>query len=121
MYLRIRRSSSALIIARTRIWRTTARASRGERSSGGLWQRPHCASKRFSPSLADVCFDAAADEPGFPDCVVCSEDAGCVGVADCADCPCTWATQYKNAATAQTDKTFILTILIGDLRAKEEA
>lgn len=47
-------SSSALSIARTRICRTTARASLGEISSGGLWQRPQFVWKRFSPSVGDA-------------------------------------------------------------------
>jgi hypothetical protein len=48
-------SSSALSIARTRMCRTTARASRGEISSGGLWQRPQLVWNRFSPSVDDPC------------------------------------------------------------------
>ncbi len=49
-YLRMSLSSSALRCARTRIWRKTALASRGDKSSGGVWQRPQCVSNRFSPS-----------------------------------------------------------------------
>jgi hypothetical protein len=47
-------SSSALSMARTRMCRTTARASRGEIDSGGLWQRPQFAWNRLSPSVWDV-------------------------------------------------------------------
>src|SRR5215467_8762063 len=51
-YLRINFSSSALSIARTRICRTTARASRGEMASGALWHRPQLVRNRLSPSEA---------------------------------------------------------------------
>src|SRR5215813_6737137 len=55
-YSRISFSSSALSIARTRICRTTARASRGEMASGALWHRPQLVRNRLSPSEA---FDRA--------------------------------------------------------------
>jgi hypothetical protein len=57
-YSSISFASSPLSMARTRICRTTARASRGESSSGGWWQRPQLVWNLFSPSeLAVVCLD----------------------------------------------------------------
>src|SRR5580704_8954255 len=50
--LRISFSSSSVSVARTRICRTTARASRGEMFSGALWQRPQCVRNNFSPCAA---------------------------------------------------------------------
>src|SRR5215469_14682657 len=55
-------------MAHTRICRITALTSRGERSCGGLSQRPQFVRNSFSPSLIDWWFDwLDPDFPCFPD------------------------------------------------------
>lgn len=56
-------------MARTRMWRTTALASLGERDSGGLWQRPQFTWNRFSPLLVELDAGRAGfDAPVFAAC-----------------------------------------------------
>jgi hypothetical protein len=68
---RIRRSSSWVSMARTRIWRRTVRASRGDISSGGWWQRPQLALKRLSPSALSSFLAAAFCGAELAGCCCC--------------------------------------------------
>src|SRR5580700_1821146 len=49
MYNRMRRMSSSVTVARTRMWRTIVAIIRGGNFWGAAWQRPQFARKRFSP------------------------------------------------------------------------
>src|SRR5215470_17627002 len=69
----MKRMSSSVRVARTRIWRMAAAITRGGNLCGAMWQRPQFVRKRFSPSMRSALSTAAASllggTAGFAECV----------------------------------------------------